>query len=140
LQVLHARKSSFSELSAQSLLASIALQEGDTAVAGRILETARGSLRPHQGLEDRYIFEIVNARFHMATGKPTEARDSLRAVLADAKKHNYVHYELEARLWLCELEAKADAAAARIHSKELQRDASARRFGLIARKALALAS
>jgi hypothetical protein len=76
----------------------------------------------------------------VATGKPIEARNSLRAVLADASKHNYVHYELEARLALCELEAKSNPAAARIHSKALQRDASAKGFGLVARKALALSS
>jgi DNA-binding winged helix-turn-helix (wHTH) protein/tetratricopeptide (TPR) repeat protein len=140
LQTLHAHKASGAELSAQSLLAEIALQENHTAEAGRLLETARGLLRPGQWLEERYVYEIANARFQVATGKPIEARNSLRAVLADASKHNYVHYELEARLALCELEAKSNPAAARIHSKALQRDASAKGFGLVARKALALSS
>jgi DNA-binding winged helix-turn-helix (wHTH) protein/TolB-like protein len=140
LQSLHAHKASSSELSAESLLADIALQEGDIAEAGRLLETARGLLRPGQWLEERYIYEIVNARFLAATGKSAAARASLGGVLADATKHNYVHYELEARLALCELEARTNPAAARSHSKALQKDASAKGFALVARKALALAS
>jgi DNA-binding winged helix-turn-helix (wHTH) protein/tetratricopeptide (TPR) repeat protein len=140
LESLHTHKAPGEELSAQSLLAEIALQEGNPAEAGRVLEIARGLLRPGQWLEERYVFEIVNARFQAATGKPAEGANSLKAVLADATKHNYLHYELEARLALCELEGKANPAAARIHGQALRKDASAKGFGLVARKALALAS
>jgi len=140
LQSLRAHKAAGEELSAQSLLAEIALQDGNPAEAGQLLESARGLLRPGQWLEERYIFEIASARFQAASGKLAEARASLRAVLADATKHHYVHYELEARLALCEVEARTNPAAARIHGKALQKDASAKGFGLVARKGLALAS
>jgi hypothetical protein len=49
-----------------------------------------------------------------------------------------VRYELEARLALCEIEAKTDPATARAHAKTLEEEARSKGFGLIARKALAL--
>jgi len=39
---------------------------------------------------------------------------------------------------MCEVEAKTDRAAARLHAKALQEEANSRGFGLIARKAGAL--
>jgi len=61
-----------------------------------------------------------------------------REVIAETIKHGVVRYELEARLALCEIEAKTDPATARAHAKTLEEEARSKGFGLIARKALAL--
>lgn len=87
------------------------------------------------GVEVEDVLQVADGK---ATGKVAEATKSLHAVLAEAQKHNYVHYELEARLALCEIEAKTDRSAARAHEMALEKQAQARGFGMIARKSAAL--
>ena len=48
-----------------------------------------------------------------------------------------MRYQLEARLALCEVEAKTNPASARADASALEKDATSKGFGLIARKALA---
>ncbi|MGC2357057.1 MAG: tetratricopeptide repeat protein [Candidatus Acidiferrum sp.] len=138
LEYLHAHNDPNQEISADSLLAEIALKEGKAAEAITTIEAARKLLRPGQWAEERYVFDITDARVQAAIGKLPEARESLNTVVADTKRHNYVHFELEARLALCEVEARTDPVAAHVHAKALERDARAKGFELIARKALGL--
>lgn len=138
LDYLHQHNDPNNEINAQSLLAEIALSEGNTAEARGAMETARALLRKDQGWSERYIYEITNARVQAASGKLNDARKSLDAVLAQAARHNYIHYELETRLALCELEARTDPASARLHEKALEKEARLKGFGMIARKARAL--
>jgi DNA-binding winged helix-turn-helix (wHTH) protein/tetratricopeptide (TPR) repeat protein len=137
---LHAHKDPNQEISAQCQLAEIALKQGNAAEAKSAMDAARKLVRPGQWLEERYTFEITNARFQAANGNPRGARQSLKAVVADATKHDYVHYQLEAGLALCEVEAKTDPAAARLDARALEKQARAKGFAMIARKALALAN
>jgi len=138
LSYLHQQKDSNDEIVAVSLLAEIALDEGNTSEAVHEVGIARELLSQHQGWTARYIAEITNARVEAATGKAGDASKSLHAVLAEAQKHHYIHYELEARLALCEIEAKTDRSAARAHEMALEKEAQARGFGMIARKSAAL--
>jgi DNA-binding winged helix-turn-helix (wHTH) protein/tetratricopeptide (TPR) repeat protein len=138
LEYLHAHADPNQEISADSLLAEIALKEGQTADAKTAIEAARKLIRPGQWLEEHYVFEITDARVQAATGKLSQARESLKAVVADTRRHSFVHYELEARLALCQVEAKGDPDAARIHCKALEKAAKAKGFEMIARKALSL--
>ncbi len=140
LDYLHAHKDPDQEISAESKLATIALREGNLGEARAAVETARKLLHPGQWTEERYIFDIADARVLAASGKLSEARQALQAVVIETTKHNYVRYQMEARLALCEVEAKTDPAAARTHGRILEKEARAKGFGLIARKALALAS
>jgi hypothetical protein len=55
-------------------------------------------------------------------------------------RHSNMRYQLEARLAFCEIEARSDPAAARADGQALEGEARSRGFGLIARKALAMAS
>lgn len=138
--LVHAHKNPNEEISANNLLAETALQEGNLAEAQAAIGAAQNLLRPGQFLEGRYVFGITNARIQAATGNLRGARDSLKALVADTARHHYVHYELEARLALCEVELKADPSTAHLEARELQKEASLRGFNRIARKALALQS
>ena len=127
------------EMWAENLLARANLAQGNTAGAIQATQTARAEL--HQipwSWESRLPFDITNARVLAATGKLAEAVASLKTVIAQSKEHRYVQYQLEARLALCEVEAKTDPVSARMHAKALEKDAASKGFGLIVRKARAI--
>jgi eukaryotic-like serine/threonine-protein kinase len=138
LSSLHEHKDPTNEIGADSLLARIELEEGDIAAATRAIAAARSLLRQSQGWEERFLYEIANARVEAAVGRLDEARQSLKTVIAETTKHSNVRYELEARLALCEVEAKTDPVAAHADAKTLEQEAKSKGFGLIARKALAM--
>lgn len=80
--------------------------------------------------------EIASARVRAALGKPAEAKTSLEATLAEAKKYSLVRYQFEARLALGEIETESgQTAAGRARLDALERDSTAKGFGLIARQA-----
>jgi DNA-binding winged helix-turn-helix (wHTH) protein/tetratricopeptide (TPR) repeat protein len=138
LSSLHEHKDPVDEGGAQSLLATIALEEGDTATATRAISAARSLLGQSQGWEQRCWFGIANARVQAAVGKLAEARESLKTVIAETRMHSNLRYQLEARLALYEIEAKTDRTSARAHARTLEQEARSKGFGLIARKALAV--
>jgi hypothetical protein len=73
-----------------------------------------------------------------AAGKPSLARESLRRTIAEATKAGFVLYELEAQFALANVGINSgQVAAARADLEKLERDAKARGFDLIARKAAA---
>ncbi len=130
-------KDSGIETSADVLLARMNLAQGNMADASRAIDAARAALRQvPKDREAHLIFGITEARIQSAMGKTAAARGSLEAVLADTGKSNFIPYQLEARLAMCEVEAKSDPASARAHAKALAHDAKSKGFGLIARKAL----
>jgi eukaryotic-like serine/threonine-protein kinase len=68
----------------------------------------------------------------------SEAKKSIQSVLADATKQNLTGIQLEARLGMGEVEMKSgDRSTGRAHLAALQKDATAKGFLLIARKAAA---
>jgi eukaryotic-like serine/threonine-protein kinase len=138
LSSLHEHKDPTNEIDAESLLARIAVEEGDTATATRAIAAARSLLRQSQGSEERFLFGIADARVQAAVGRLDEARQSLKTVIAETTKDRNLRYELEARLALCEVEAKTDPATARAYAKALEEQARSKGFGLIARKALTI--
>lgn len=139
LSFLQEHKDPTDGVEAEVLLARIDLAQGRTAEATHAMGSAQALLR--QIPEDReahFILGITQARVQAAMGKLAEARESLTTVLAETGKHNFIRYQLEARLAMCEVEAKANPASARIHAKALSNEAKSKGFGLIARKALAV--
>jgi eukaryotic-like serine/threonine-protein kinase len=140
LSSLHEHKNPADEIGAETLLARIALDQRDTAAALRAIAAARSLLRQSHGSEERFLFGIADAQVQAAVGRVDEARQSLNTVIAETSKDGNVRYELEARLALCEVEARTDPAAARAHAKTLEQQARSRGFGLIARKALTIAA
>jgi len=124
------------DINVQSFLAEIYVKEGNTEQAFRAAEAAQTALRQVSAhWESRFIVGITEGRVEAAMGQFSAARQSLQTVLTETSKRNYVHYQLEARLAMCEVEAKTDPTSARIHAKALEKDATSKGFGLIARKA-----
>jgi hypothetical protein len=67
------------------------------------------------------------------------AKRNLEAVLAKAARHGYLGYEFQSRLALGEIEMKSGkTTAGRARLQTLERDAKARGFLLVARKAAAI--
>jgi eukaryotic-like serine/threonine-protein kinase len=139
LSFLKEHKDPADGVGAEVLLARMDLAQGSTAEATHAMDSAQVLLgQIPEDREAHFIFAIAQARVQAAMGKLTEARESLKAVLAETGKHNFVRYQLEARLAMCEVEGKANPAAARMHAKALENEAKSKGFGLIARKALVL--
>jgi len=84
---------------------------------------------------------IAAGRIHAASGRAAEASKGLAGTLAEATRLDCGRCVLEARLALGELEMKeGKKAAAREHLATLEKDATAKGFLLIARKANAAGS
>ena len=73
------------------------------------------------------------------SGKTSEAKKELEAMLASARKFGYRSYEYEARLVLAEIELQSHSAAARPHLAALEKDAKEHGLLLIANHAQAVA-
>lgn len=83
---------------------------------------------------------IVAARSLTASNEPAEAKTRLKAALSEATKTGFVPEQLEARLALGEIEMKSGkSAVGRARLEALEKDATAKGFLLIARKAAAAA-
>jgi eukaryotic-like serine/threonine-protein kinase len=88
-----------------------------------------------------FAFAIAEARVSAATGRPAEAAERLRTTVAEAAKYGFVGYEFEARLVLGETEMKSGkTAAGRARLAALEKEATAKGFLLISRKAHAAAT
>jgi hypothetical protein len=121
-------------------LTEIHLRQGSTTEASQAIESVRETARKDELSVDRFVYSIAQARLTAANGEVSEARKALNGVFADATKQGQTRFQLEARLALCELDAKTDPGAARVHSQALAKDARSKGFEQIARKALALRS
>ena len=123
------------ELEARTILARALLDEGKTAEAGRELDRADGLHPANYGPEARFAFEIVHARVAAASGKPVDTARLIKTI-DDAKNSGYLVYRLQAQLALGEIELKTGRAAdARRVLDKLEKEAHARGFETIARKA-----
>jgi tetratricopeptide (TPR) repeat protein len=86
--------------------------------------------------ETHFQLGIVAGLVESALGKNISAESELKAVLVGATKHKYVGYQLEARLALGEIETGSGKIAdGHTRLAALQKDAAAKGFVLIARKA-----
>ena len=81
-------------------------------------------------------FATASARVAASSGKLGEARSNLEAALTEATKAGFVSYQFETRLAMYEIEMRSDKSGqARQHLEDLAHLASAKGFGLIARRA-----
>jgi eukaryotic-like serine/threonine-protein kinase len=112
------------------LLAQAKVQEAEAA-ATRVTDMCRqGSDRTTQ-FEAQFALAALRGR----TGNFDEAFKMLDTVRSEASRYGYIWYVLQARLYLGELElASGRRSAGRVRLQQLQADARARGFGLIARK------
>jgi tetratricopeptide (TPR) repeat protein len=124
------------ELTAQIVLAESLLAQSKAAEAQKHLDEARALMQKSQDPATRFQFDFIAARIGAAMGKPAEAERTLKASFAQATKYGYVNYQLRIRLTLGEIEMKSGKSTeGRARLAALQRDATAKGFNLIARKA-----
>ncbi len=136
LDEFHTEKLTDGEILARSALARSLLAQGKAAEARQQIGLAAELVAKSPMPEVRMKYAIAAARVRAAIGSTADAARSLEATLAEASKYGYLDYQFEARLALGEIEVKsgkADAGRARLEA--LQKEAAAKGFGLIARKA-----
>jgi len=129
------------EASAHALLARCFLAQGRLLEAQSAMDHATVLLGKSENRGVRFSAAITGARVRAASGKRSdlaEATKSLEATLAQAMKSGFAGYQLEARLALGEIEMKSgNPSAGRDRLEALEKEAKAKGFGLIARKAAA---
>ena len=86
----------------------------------------------------RLTWGIAAGRVRFAAGKLEDARSGLEAVLREATQAGFVRYQFEVRLVLGEIWKKSGhTVTARANLASLEKEARAKGFGLVARKAAA---
>jgi tetratricopeptide (TPR) repeat protein len=124
------------EIWADSVLAMALLAEGKPGEAAKEIDSV--TAEKLQNEEVRLEFALATAFVRAASGKPADQSAAIKvlgATLGEATKHGFVGYQLEARLALGEIEMQSGRPGASAHLGQLQRDASAKGFELVARKA-----
>ncbi len=136
-EVFRAIKAIQLEPAAGEVLAQSLLAQGKIGEAQNVINQAQLLASKTDDLDARFPVSITAARVSAAAAKFAEARKILTSTLAGAARYGYAGYELEARLALGEVEMKSGRAAGRARLEELEKEAKARGYGLIARKAAA---
>jgi serine/threonine protein kinase/tetratricopeptide (TPR) repeat protein len=134
-----AEKLTDEQILSEAVLGEALLAAGKSAEALQEVNQVAGLVSKSQDPSARLKMAIVAARARAACGKPADiaaATKSLLATHAEATKYGYFGFQLEARLALGEIEMKSGkTAAGHARLEALQKEAMAKGFGLIARKA-----
>ena len=133
---LQAQKRSGDEALAHALLAEIALVHRKLDDAGSAIQRATSLIANRQSRRTRLDVDIVAARVLAASGKLEPAEHRLHAAIKEAQQLHLLDREFESRLTLGEVELRSGrAASGRARLAALRKDAAAKGFGLLARKA-----
>lgn len=126
------------EALAQGALARALLARGKTGEARRALERALALCGKSQSLRVRTLVGIAAAQVRLGLGEPAEARTLAEAALAAVADTGFAGLRLDAGLVLGGIEVTAGKTeSGRARLRALEEEASAKGFGLIARKARA---
>jgi eukaryotic-like serine/threonine-protein kinase len=129
------------EADAGTVLAVALLKQNKVVAASKALARAQTIAAKTESMPVRLDVVEASARVRAELGEESEAEATLNAALNEATKHGFVSYESEERLALGEIQMKSGkAVAGRAHLAELEKDATAKGFVLIARKAHAAAA
>jgi tetratricopeptide (TPR) repeat protein/TolB-like protein len=124
------------EVSARAVLAQSLLAQKEPAKAQETIELALALSGQTSKRSGRFAVAITAASIDAALGRTAKATRSLRATLAEAMKTGMVSTQLEARLTLGEIEiTSGNTAAGFDRLLDVEKEARARGYGLIARKA-----
>jgi eukaryotic-like serine/threonine-protein kinase len=123
------------EYMACAVLVRMLVAQGRIAEAQNEVDRLTNLVRGRQNPETRLKFRIAAAELHGADVRNSAAEKSLQAVLTEAAKLGLKRYELEAKLALGKMKMKTESVAGRSQLIALQRDAAAKGFMNIARKA-----
>jgi DNA-binding winged helix-turn-helix (wHTH) protein/tetratricopeptide (TPR) repeat protein len=135
-QQFHQEQQADDELSASIILIDALLAHGKPGEAQKEIEAAQHLGKESQNRFLRLQFELISGRVLVKSGHSDAAGPLFRAVNRDAQRCGFAGLELATELALAELanETKHDAQA-QIQLHALQKLATSKGFGLIARKA-----
>ena len=129
------------ELTAHLLLARALLALGNRAEAGKEIHLASEMVAKSQNRAAHLDFSIESARVRAASGLSADLAEAARVLsgtLVEASKYGFAGHQFEARLSLGEIEMRlGKITAGRVRLAALEKEARARGFLLIARKAAA---
>jgi eukaryotic-like serine/threonine-protein kinase len=138
LQQFQAEKDINNEIAAGALLSRSLLQQGKLNQAQQAIATVLTLSGKSRDVTVRMPLEIQDAYVRAAAKDFGGAEHSARHVLAEATQLGFVRVQFEASLALGEIEIKAgDRVAARTRLERVEKNARAKGFELIARKAAA---
>jgi tetratricopeptide (TPR) repeat protein len=134
LNEFQAEKDIDDEIMAHAALARALLLAGKASAAQK--QIGQVSLLATQAVASRWEIALAASRVESALGDFVAAETNLEAMLSETTKVRFVPYVFEGRLALGEIEIKSGQAAdGRARLASLERDASAKGFLLVARKA-----
>jgi serine/threonine protein kinase/tetratricopeptide (TPR) repeat protein len=126
------------EIISTVVLARALLSGGEVHGAARELDQHALAAHKSQNFTVQMEFGIENALVEAALGKQASAETSLKTLLARAKKAGFASYELKSRLALEEIAMAIEhPGESRARIEQLEKDANAKGFILIARKCAA---
>ncbi len=135
---IQAAKDARRDSRAHAVLAEVLLAQGEISEPKKEIDQALSHVAEIQWWHRMRIL-VIAARVRAASGQNSDvagASQDLRAILEEARKKNTPQIQFEARLALGEIElASGDAKAGRAELVTLTKDARAKGFRLIARKA-----
>ena len=136
IQQFHEEQQSDDELTARTVLIEALLAQGKQGEAQKEMQAAQSLASQSQNRFLRLQFDLASGRALLSSDHPDASRQPLQQIASDARHYGFVGLELEDELALAELAGKTrHAAEARMRLQALQKSASAKGFGLIARKA-----
>jgi len=136
LQEFETEKSTRKQAGAHLVLARALLAQGKVIAAQNEIQHTKELMRENQDRRLELMFQITGAM--VAAKNPlnaTAAAKTLARSIIEAKKFGFVAYQFDGRLALGEIELQSGTPGASTHLKQLQRDAAAKGFVLVARKA-----
>jgi tetratricopeptide (TPR) repeat protein len=134
----HQEQQDDDELSGRVALIHALLAQGKNADAKAEMERAELLAQKSQNFLARLHFGLASARVLLTSDHPESSRGQLEQILKDAHARGFASLEFEARLALAEMEKRTGRlSTAQAQLASLERVASAKGFGLIARKAAA---
>lgn len=132
----HREQQADDELSASIAVIDALLAQGKPGEAQKEMEAAQQLGNATQNRFLRLQFELASGRVWLASDDPETSRGFLQRVTGDAHRYGFVGLQLAAELALAELTNKiALRTQAQIELHTVQRSATSKGFGLIARKA-----
>ncbi len=133
----HEKQQADDELNASIVLIDALLAQGKQGEAQKEMESAQRLGKESQNRFLRLQFELASGRVLLKSEHPEAAGQLLGAVTRDAQRYGFAGLEFETELALAELAKKTmHRAQAQIELHALQKSASSKGFGLMARKAL----
>jgi DNA-binding winged helix-turn-helix (wHTH) protein/tetratricopeptide (TPR) repeat protein len=136
IQQFHGEQQADDELTASIVIIDALLAQGNQVEAEKEMKAAQRLGKESQSRLLRLEFELVSGRVLLASNHPEESRPIFQQVAADAHRYGFVGLELADELALAQFANKTkNGAQAQIELHALQKSASSKGFGLIARKA-----